>query len=112
MFKRQFSAANGVGQPGMRTVGLFVTGTDTGVGKTYLTCLIAREMRARGVSVGAYKPACTGCELAPDGRPRWADVDALADSLGGRYPADRICPQRFRAPLAPPVAAQQEGRAV
>ena len=46
MSQRQFSAAGGVGQLGMRTAGLFITGTDTGVGKTHLTCFIAREMRA------------------------------------------------------------------
>jgi dethiobiotin synthetase len=96
----------------MRTAGLFITGTDTGVGKTHLTCLIAREMLARGVVVGAYKPVCTGCEIAPDGTAHWPDVEALADGLGDRFPIDRICPQRFRAPLAPPVAAQEEGRTV
>ena len=112
MSQRQFSAAGGVGQLGMRTAGLFITGTDTGVGKTYVTCLIAREMRARGIPVGAYKPVCTGCEIHCDGTLRWSDVNALAESLGGCYPHDRICPQRFRAPLAPPVAARQEKRAV
>ena len=92
--------------------GLFVTGTDTGVGKTYLAAAIVRDLRARGVRAGAYKPACSGSERGPDGGTRWADVDALAGALGPGADVERVCPQRFHAPLAPPVAAREEGRAV
>jgi dethiobiotin synthetase len=91
------------------TKGLFITATDTGVGKTYLTCLIARSLRAAGVRVGAYKPVCSGAEYADDGSVSWADVRALTDAIGGEYDAERVCPLRLRAPLAPPVAARMEG---
>lgn len=90
---------------------LFITGTDTGVGKTYLTCWLARQLRAQGLRVGAYKPACSGA-IERDGRMTWEDVDQLSAALGNEFPADLICPQTFRAPLAPPVAAREEGRSV
>lgn len=91
----------------MSAVGLFVTGTDTGVGKTHLTCLLARQLRDAGVVVGAYKPAASGREAG-----HWHDVDALAQATGHTFPLERICPQRFIAPLAPPEAARAEGRTV
>lgn len=91
--------------------GLFVTGTDTGVGKTFVSVLIAEQLRAEGVRVGAYKPACSGAIEAPSG-PTWEDVEALHAATGGAFARERICPQPFLAPLAPPVAARQEGKAV
>ena len=97
--------------------GLFVTGTDTDVGKTYVTCRLAENLRAAGRTVGVYKPACSGAEPPPEGTPHgepvWGDVEALRTAAGlTGADDDRICPQRFRAPLAPPVAAAREGRAV
>lgn len=92
--------------------GLFITGTDTGVGKTWITAMIARELRDAGIRVGAYKPCCSGAERDKSGRLVWGDLTALADALGGTFPIERICPQRFAAPLAPPVAARLENRAV
>ena len=91
--------------------GLFITGTDTDVGKTWVTAAIARQLRADGLRPGVFKPACSGAELDDSGEPRWHDVEALAEAAGI---ADRqlICPQTFAAPLAPPVAARQEGRTV
>ncbi len=94
------------------THGLFITGTDTGVGKTFVTTRIARELRAAGVRVGIYKPACSGAETNTDGEPTWEDVDAHFHSLGGQFSRERICPQCFHAPLAPPVAAAEEGKIV
>lgn len=92
--------------------GLFITGTDTGVGKTVVTCLVARDLRNRGHRIGCYKPVCTGREPSPAGEHRWADVDALSAAIGDAFPRDRICPQTFDAPLAPPSAARAEGREV
>lgn len=92
--------------------GLFITGTDTGVGKTYVACEVVRELREAGHRVGVLKPACSGALLDADGQPHWDDLDRLRSVLGRDVPGDRICPQRFLAPLAPPVAAQQEGRSV
>lgn len=92
--------------------GLFVTGTDTGVGKTWVSCRLVRALREAGVRVGAVKPACSGSVPGPDGTPRWEDLDALSEALGHAWPPERISPQRFDAPLAPPVAARLAGRTV
>lgn len=92
--------------------GLFVVGTDTDVGKTYLTARIARQLLDAGTSVGVYKPACSGAEPSGDRTPVWGDVETLSAALDHRFPRERICPQTFRAPLAPPVAARLEHREV
>ncbi len=89
--------------------GLFITGTDTEVGKTYVAALIARSLRRAGHRVGVYKPAASGCrplrgELVSD------DALALWEAAGRPGTPDRVCPQRFLAPLAPHVAARREGR--
>jgi dethiobiotin synthetase len=60
--------------------------------------------------VGAYKPVVSGAEMTAAG-PVWSDVETLW-SATGPYPRERIAPQRFLAPLAPPVAAHHEGRQV
>ncbi len=91
--------------------GLFVTGTDTGVGKTAVTSAIVRILRADGIRVGAYKPVASGAERGPTG-PVWSDAEILHAALDRTFPIERICPQRFLAPLAPPVAAAEEGKRV
>ncbi|MGZ0173484.1 MAG: dethiobiotin synthase [Planctomycetales bacterium] len=87
--------------------GIFVTGTDTDVGKTYVSSIILRELIAVGVSVGVTKPACSGAVRDGD-MLRWPDIETLA-LAAGISDTDLICNQRFEAPLAPPVAARQEG---
>lgn len=85
----------------MRT--LFVTGTDTGVGKTFVACALAAGLRARGRRVGVMKPVETGV----DGEPE--DALRLRAAAGDPAPLADVCPYRFRAPLAPSVAARLEG---
>src|SRR5216117_143726 len=87
----------------MRSRILFITGTDTGVGKTVLTSLLARHLRERGAAVAALKPICSG------GR---ADARALHSSLDGALTLDEINPWYFRDPLAPLLAARREHRRV
>jgi len=87
--------------------GLFVTGTDTGVGKTVVACALVRALRAAGHDAGAMKPAETG--VGPEGP---LDALALAEAAGGADPLDDVCPQRFALPAAPTVAAAAEGRGV
>jgi dethiobiotin synthetase len=92
-----------------RVPGLFITGTDTGVGKTYIAALIARALVAEGHKVGVYKPAASGCEkhggvLVSD------DAVSLWEAAGRPGDLDHVCPQRFAAPLAPHLAARAEGR--
>lgn len=91
---------------------LFVTGTDTGVGKTHTACLIARQAAAAGLRVGAYKPVCSGAERNSSGEWRWDDIERLSSAINVPATVDDICPQRFLAPLAPPIAAGLEQRSV
>ena len=92
--------------------GLFITGTNTGVGKTWITADLLRRLRTDGKQVGAYKPACSGAETGADGGTVWPDIEALHAALDGEFPRNWICPQTFAAPLAPPSAARLEGREV
>ncbi len=89
--------------------GLFITGTDTEVGKTYVGVLIARALVAAGRRVGVYKPAASGCWCR--GEDLVSDDALLLWEAAGR-PGDlaRVCPQCFEAPLAPHLAAREEGR--
>jgi dethiobiotin synthetase len=82
---------------------LFVTGTDTGVGKTFVSCALAAALRARGLRVGVMKPVETGVVGEPE------DAVALRAAAGDPAPLDDVCPYRLRAPLAPAVAARLEG---
>jgi dethiobiotin synthetase len=82
---------------------LFITGTDTGVGKTVLTALLTRFLRERGVHAAALKPVCSG--------PR-ADARALHAAMNGALTLDEINPWHFRAPIAPLLAARKENRRV
>lgn len=90
--------------------GLMIVGTDTGVGKTTLCELLLTDAVSRGESVGIYKPVCTGSELDNAGNAIWNDIERLHAASGGTFDRDCICPQRFHAPLAPPVAAKCERR--
>jgi dethiobiotin synthetase len=94
-----------------KKLGLFVTGTDTGVGKTYVAAMIARDLVAAGHKVGVYKPVASGCRH--DGETLVSD-DALAlwEAAGRPGALEDVCPQRFAAPLAPHLAARAEGRQV
>jgi dethiobiotin synthetase len=91
--------------------GLFITGTDTGVGKTYVTALIARSLVKSGKRVGVYKPVASGCDIV-DGERISEDAEILHAAIGGEVGIDNICPQRFAAPLAPHLAARGEAKSV
>jgi len=84
--------------------GLFVTGTDTGVGKTEVSCALVSGARAGGLDVGAMKPAESGVTA---GQP--SDSERLRAAAGGGDDPALVCPYRFAAPLAPGVAARLEG---
>ena len=90
-----------------RGAGCFVTGTDTGVGKTVVSCALIAELRARGFSVGAIKPIETGVGAAGP-----LDAIALRAAAGASVALDVICPQQFALPAAPNVAARAESREV
>jgi dethiobiotin synthetase len=92
-----------------RVPGLFITGTDTGVGKTHVAAMIARSLLECGRRVGVYKPAASGCRIE-DGRLVADDAVALWEAAGRPGSLERVCPQCFRAPLAPHLSARVEGR--
>ena len=91
--------------------GLFIAGTDTNVGKTYVAAMIARQLVAEGRRVGVYKPVASGC--------RWEGNELLSDDAVSLWEAagkpgelTRVCPQRFEAPISPNLAARAEDREV
>ena len=92
-----------------RIPGLFITGTDTDVGKTYVGAMIARALVKSGHRVGVYKPAASGC-TQKDGLLISDDAVALWNAAGRPGDLERVCPQRFFAPLAPHLAAREEGQ--
>ncbi len=83
--------------------GLVVAGTDTGVGKTFVASALCRLLRRRGIAVVGLKPFETGCQ------PEAADAAALEREARSGLPLELRCPVRYRAPLAPAAAAEQEG---
>ena len=91
-----------------RSRGLFVTGTDTEVGKTIVTGGLAAILREAGLDVGVMKPAETGCEVK-NGELLPADADFLGKMSGVNEPREKVVPYRFKEPLAPAVAAELEG---
>ncbi len=94
-----------------RCRGLFIAGTDTCVGKTYVAATIARDLAHAGWRVGVYKPAASGCRRA--GKTLVSDdAVALWDAAGRPGKLSAVCPQRFSAPLAPHLAAIQERKEI
>ena len=88
--------------------GIFITGTDTGVGKTFFACGLAALLRESGYKVGVMKPAETGCD-PDDDKLVPQDALALKAASGCEQPLEQICPYQFREPLAPSVAAERAG---
>lgn len=109
---------------------VMVTGIDTEVGKTYVTGKLAAELHGRGVRVGVYKPAASGCRRVDKNEKEFFegagglesrgvastlvsdDAVALWEAAGYPETLEDVCPQRFALPLAPPAAAMAEGKVV
>lgn len=90
---------------------LFITGTDTGVGKTTLTAALLLALRAEGVDAVPFKPVQTGCEPDADGFLRAPDID-LCLRLSGMAVNDaeaysRLVPYRYAPACSPHLAAEQ-----
>jgi len=89
----------------------FVTGTDTEVGKTWVSCRLLERAREAGLSCYGLKPIAAGCEATADG---WQNEDALqlmaASSV--KLPYETVNPVALKAAIAPHIAAQQEGKVV
>lgn len=84
----------------------FITGTDTGIGKTYVACQLIRQYIAQGYRVVGMKPVAAGCDLIND---QWVneDVRLLTEASNVDAPLHLVNPYCFHAPIAPHIAAQQ-----
>ena len=91
--------------------GLFIAGTNTEVGKTHVAALIAKALFTTGHKVGVYKPVASGCRHE-DGKLIADDAEHLWNAAGRPGEFDRVCPQCFELPVAPPQAAKAEGKQV
>jgi dethiobiotin synthetase len=99
--------------PRPRFPGVFIIGTDTDVGKTFQACLLARDLRSRGLRVGVYKPVASGVPQFEDEAATLASDAALLRAAAQTPESlERVCPQSFQAAVAPPIAARLEGRTV
>lgn len=87
--------------------GYFVTGTDTGVGKTHVTTALARYARSLGKKVFAFKPVESGCE-AVDGHLVGADMELLCQASGDWQQGDLRGVYRLRSAVAPYVASLED----
>ncbi len=94
---------------GERLPGLFVVGTDTGVGKTRVAAAIARALAGEGRRAGVLKPVATGASRGAGGAWRCEDAEHLIDAVGGGLPVARVALILFEEPLAPSVAARRAG---
>ncbi len=91
--------------------GVFITGTDTGVGKTLVGAALAAALRARGLRVGVMKPVETGC-LSDNGELVAQDARFLIAAAGCSAPYAQINPYAFEPPVAPALAAEMAGMTV
>ncbi|HET9106086.1 MAG TPA: dethiobiotin synthase [Steroidobacteraceae bacterium] len=92
----------------MTSKGIFVTGTDTGVGKTVVSAALTRALAARGIRVAVMKPVASGSDATPQGL-RNSDALALmaAANFGAAY--DIVNPYCFAPPISPHIAAREAG---
>lgn len=92
-------------------LGIFITGTDTGAGKTFVGASLAVYLRDRGYRIGVMKPVETGC-FERNGMLILEDAVRLKEASGCAEPIEKICPYRFSEPLAPSIAAERAGQKI
>ena len=92
----------------MSVRGIFITGTDTGVGKTIVSATLARVLRNLGVNVGVMKPVTSGC-VEVEGKRLSEDAELLKWAAGTESDGDDAAPYLLSAPVAPSIAAEREG---
>lgn len=86
----------------------FITGTDTGIGKTYVACQLIRHYVAQGYRVVGMKPVAAGCDLV---NGQWVNEDVALLTQASNVPAPMhlVNPYCFKDPIAPHIAAEKEG---
>lgn len=91
--------------------GFFITGTDTGVGKTWVSLALMRFLQAEGLSVIGMKPVATGCRWQDGG---WRNEDALLLQQQASLPLEyaKLNIYAFAPPVSPHIAARQAGRMI
>ena len=89
----------------------FITGTDTGIGKTYIACKLIQQYVAQGYKVVGMKPVAAGCDWV-DGE--WVNDDVLKLEAASNVKAPRALtnPYSFKEPIAPHIAAEKEGKTI
>jgi dethiobiotin synthetase len=90
---------------------LFVTGTDTGVGKTRIATALCSAFVAAGKRVAAMKPVASGCKATPDGL-RNDDALALLEVINVRARYAEVNPYAFAPAIAPHIAAMEAGQSI
>ncbi|VFP86475.1 dethiobiotin synthase [Candidatus Erwinia haradaeae] len=89
----------------------FITGTDTNIGKTIVTCALLQAAIRAGYLAAGYKPVASGCTLTSDGL-RNRDALALMNNSNVHINYDQVNPYPFRSPTAPHLASQKEGKKI
>lgn len=92
-------------------LGLFVTGTDTGVGKTLVSAALVRGFAQRGYRAAGLKPVASGCRREGEGLVS-EDAELLRASANVELPQTIVNPYAFEPPVAPHIAAQRAGRVI
>ncbi len=85
----------------------FITGTDTGVGKTFVTCALLHTLKAQGIAAIGMKPIAAGGEMTPDGL-RNDDIEALHAASGVKLQSEDLNCYLLSEPIAPHIAAANE----
>ena len=88
--------------------GYFITGSDTGVGKTWVSCRIIQQLKSRVKSLKVRKPVESGCALSTDNELIPADGTMLFEANDSRESLQLVTPYRFYSPLSPDLAARKE----
>lgn len=92
----------------MKSISYFITGTDTEIGKTTLSCLIIRALGEKGLRVAPMKPVAAGA-VQIGGTWKNEDVDALSGASNLALPVSLVCPFLLKTPAAPHLAAKLDG---
>lgn len=93
------------------TLAYFITGTDTDVGKTHVSCQLIQQYVAQGLKVIGMKPVAAGCELV-DGEWVNEDVQRLAAASNVEAPLELVNPYCFKEFIAPHIAAEKAGEVI
>ncbi|MDG6778994.1 dethiobiotin synthase [Thiomicrorhabdus sp. zzn3] len=90
--------------------GLFITGTDTDAGKTYVSACIGYTLHKYGLTVSPRKPVASGCMPNASGELSCIDAEQLKKGCHSSEPIEAICPYRFEPPISPQRAIKQAGQ--